>query len=198
MTEYQVVTLMYCLEKFGESKTEALLSLFSCPFNQEIENYLKHSAINLAKQNISPTYLVFALHNDTRILCGYFTISLGIIVPNREYVSNTVYKKLKKFGTPNEENCSVPLPLIAQLGKNFSDEANELISGKYLLNVACDKIKQAQAILGGKYTYLECEDKPVLLKFYEDNGFVAFGKRKVSPDDNVDTEFLVQMLKILK
>ncbi|MCU5941466.1 N-acetyltransferase, partial [Clostridioides difficile] len=53
---------------------------------------------------------------------------------------------------------------------------------------------------GGKIVYLECEDKPKLIEFYKDNGFVDFGKRSLDKDetDSLDGGYLVQMLKYLK
>lgn len=57
-------------------------------------------------------------------------------------------------------------------------------------------IGQMQAIVGGKIVYLECEDKPKLLDFYGQNGFVSFGKRPPDRDETTsrDGEYLIQML----
>lgn len=65
-----------------------------------------------------------------------------------------------------------------------------------LLKLACDKIKIAQDVLGGRYVYLECEDKPKLKEFYESNGFVCFGKRNLEKDerDKNSGDYLLQML----
>lgn len=47
--------------------------------------------------------------------------------------------------------------------------------------------------------YLECEDKPVLTEFYERNGFVTFGQRRLDSDevDKFEGGYLIQMLKYL-
>ena len=68
-----------------------------------------------------------------------------------------------------------------------------------LLSYACDTVKQAQALLGGKIVYLECEDKVRLLEFYRNNGFVDFGKRELEVDEKDDMEgkYLIQLLKYL-
>ena len=86
-------------------------------------------------------------------------------------------KRISKFGQYDDvlKQYMISSPLIAQLGKN--DEYKGLISGDVLLSYACDTVKQAQALLGGKIVYLECEDKVGLLEFYRSNGFVDFGKR---------------------
>lgn len=62
--------------------------------------------------------------------------------------------------------------------------------------MACDKVREAQNILGGKFVYLECEDKRQLIDFYESNGFVNFGKRNLERDERHTNsgEYLLQML----
>lgn len=91
-------------------------------------------------------------------------------------------------------------PLIAQLGKNFNKGYNKLITGDELLKLACDKVKSIQTDVGGKFVYLECEDKPQLIDFYTSNGFVNFGKRNLDKDetDVMSGGYLVQMLRYLK
>ena len=57
-----------------------------------------------------------------------------------------------------------------------------------------------QALVGGKFVYLECEEKPKLIDFYKSNGFVEFGRRALEIDEIDDTSqiSLVQLLKYLK
>ena len=75
---------------------------------------------------------------------------------------------------------------------------NYLISGKELLDLALDKINFVQNEIGGKFTYLECQDNSKLIKFYEDNGFTKFGKRQLDRDEtDIDGEHLIQMFKYL-
>lgn len=61
------------------------------------------------------------------------------------------------------------------------------------------RLAQTQLILGGKFVYLECEDKPQLLRFYRDNGFVDFGHRDLEKDerDRQSGNYLVQLLKYM-
>lgn len=86
--------------------------------------------------------------------------------------------------------------LIGQIGKNYKNNYNELISGDVLLKFAFEKIKQVQEIVGGRFVFLECEDKPRLKEFYESNGFVCFGKRNLERDemDKNEGQYLLQML----
>lgn len=89
--------------------------------------------------------------------------------------------------------------MIAQLGKNYDNGFGQLIKGDELLKLACDSVKEAQKIIGGKIVYLECEDVLKLTDFYESNGFVFFGKRQLDRDETerIHGKYLVQMLKYL-
>ena len=90
-------------------------------------------------------------------------------------------------------------PLIAQLGKNYANGMDQLITGDELLKIACDEIRRVQYVLGGRFVYLECEDKPCLTDFYGRNGFCEFDRRSLDPDEtDIEGEYLVQMLKYLK
>jgi len=89
--------------------------------------------------------------------------------------------------------------LIAQLGKNYADGCDKLIKGADLLQMACDEVRTAQRIIGGKMVYLECEDTPKLIDFYTSNGFREFSRRPLDKDeeDSFNAKHLVQMLKYL-
>ena len=89
---------------------------------------------------------------------------------------------------------------IGQLGKKFTNDYNKFIRQHELLRIDCDKFKSNQVDLGGKFTYLECEDKPVLVEFYERNGFWNFGRRQLDADEKDDfgTPYLIQLLKYLR
>ena len=90
-------------------------------------------------------------------------------------------------------------PLVAQLGKNYTNDYNKLITGDELLKMAEDQIRLAQRIIGGKVVYLECEDVDRLRSFYSDNGYVEFGKRKLDKDERTEMSgtHLIQLLKYL-
>lgn len=86
--------------------------------------------------------------------------------------------------------------LIAQLSKNFADGNDTLISGSEILQMAIERIRKIQQEIGGKFLYLECEEKEKLLKFYEKNNFVSFGRRKLDKDEtNLEGAYLVQLLQ---
>ena len=60
------------------------------------------------------------------------------------------------------------------------------------------RVKDIQYQLGGKFVYLECEDKPALVDFYSEYGFCSFGRRRLEADEAIDGTYLIQMLKYLK
>lgn len=92
--------------------------------------------------------------------------------------------------------CTLSSILIGQLGKNYANGNDTLISGDELLAMALNKVKSIQFEMGGRYTYLECEDKKNLIDFYTSNGFVEFGKRNLDHDEtDLSGKYLLQFLK---
>lgn len=201
MTGYVLVSLKEFVEEFGEDKIKDILSDFSCPLNRDVENFLKYKAIEFSKQGIAQTHLVFASYKQESALIGYFALANKTINISKNNLSRTLSRRISKFGTFDEHIKAyiISAPLIAQLGKNFAGGVNHLITGDELLKIACDKIKSIQVDIGGKITYLECEDKPALNNFYKDNGFISFGKRELDKDekDDLSGTYLNQMLKYL-
>lgn len=108
---------------------------------------------------------------------------------------------MAKFGQFDKtvQRYTISAPLIGQLGKNYANGYNELITGDELLKLALDKVKEMQYIVGGKIVYLECEQKDKLIEFYKSNGFVNFGSRALDRDetDKLCGESLVQMLRYM-
>ena len=95
------------------------------------------------------------------------------------------------------DRYDIPAPLIGQLAKNFSHGYNSLITGDELLKMACDRVRIAQMIIGGKIVYLECENKPALIEFYKRNGFIAFSERPLDRDETslMSGRTMIQMLR---
>ncbi|MDR0903107.1 MAG: N-acetyltransferase [Ruminococcus sp.] len=176
------------------SETEDALKRFDCPKNRSVENFIRNKAYNFSLQGISQTHIVLALDGNNVKTVGFFALSNKVITVPRSNVTVTFYKKIVKFGSVDAASDSVTMsaPLIAQLGKNFSNDYNKLITGKELLMIACDKVRKAQDIIGGRAVFLECEDVPKLTAFYIDNGFVSFGRRAPGEGDDGD---LIQMIR---
>lgn len=201
LTGFIKVSLDTLFEEVGEEKTKELLSDFTCPHNKDVESFIKRKALEFEKQRISRTKLVYTSYKDSPVLVGYYTLTTKSFNITKSALSASTRKKITKFATYNSDIKAyiLPAPLIGQLGKNFYNGYNNLISGDELLKMACDDIQLTQSIVGGKVVYLECEDKPFLLDFYSSNGFVEFDRRKLDKDEtDIDGEVLVQMLRVFK
>lgn len=202
MAGYSILSLSDIIDEKGEDFCREILSFFSCPPNPDVEKFLtKRSAIDFAKQSIAQTFLVYASYRGKNVLCGYFTIANKYIVVGSHSVSKTTARRLRKFAMPNisDDNLVIMAPLIAQLGKNYMNDYRKRITGDELLKMAIDKVSAAQRIIGGKVVYVECEDIDILKKFYEDNGFVIFGKRRLDKEERgeMNGSHLIQLLKYL-
>ena len=177
-------------------RLEQLLSEFSCKKNADVERFLKEQAIEFTKKNQSVTFLVFA-NDDTFV--GYFTLAIKPISVNAEKFSNTMKRKIARVSELDEENGTYTLSayLIAQLAKNYTDGANEKITGEELLQMAIDTIRELQYTVGGMVIFLEADDNEKLMHFYEnDNGFRKFSTKEVKGKAE-DSHTLIQLLKVM-
>lgn len=202
MTGYRIANLELIIDEIGEDKTRKFLSDFSCPMNEDVENFLKYKAIDFSKQGWSRTHLVFASYRELPILVGYFTLANKYIHISKKGLNSNWRRRLSAFSNyDNGLNAYVlAAPLIAQLGKNYANGYNKQITGDELLKMACDKVSFIQMNIGGRITYLECEDKPKLREFYESNGFYCFGQRQLDADETstIHGECLLQYFRYIK
>ena len=182
--------------QLGESRLLQVLSGFSCLRNPDVERFLKKSSVEFTKKNQSVTYLVFDI--SSMVLVGYFTLALKPLTVRGETVSNTVKKKLLRVSEWDEKSDTYTMSayLIAQLGKNFTNGADQKITGEELLALAWNKIKEIQYLGGGVVTFLEAENEEKLLSFYRDNRFSQFDTRQTASDTDEAHE-LVQLLRLL-
>lgn len=197
-THFVEMNLSDIIEQLGEDATKSILSSFSCPLNKDIENFIKYKSIEFSKRTTAKTHLVFWQTEDQKFieLVGYYTITSKVITIDRNVLSNTEAKKLKNQGIYDtvKQEYTVSAPLIAQLGKNFTDGNDTLISGTDLLQLAVNKIHKIQREIGGRFMYLECEDNEKLLTFYKKHNFKIFGKRTLDRDEtDVNGDYLIQL-----
>lgn len=198
---YKQVSLKDMLEQLGEDRVKEILSDFLCPLNLDVEKFIRYKAIEFAKQSIAPTHLIFSSYKGELRLIGYFTLTIKNFFVSKKNLGSNLRRRISKFGTYDEERKGymISAPLIAQLGKNYKEGLDIVITGDELLKLACDKIATIQKAIGGKIVYIECEDKEKLIDFYSSNGFVNFGRRNLDKDekDDLSGEYLIQMLKYL-
>ena len=151
-----VVNFRDLIDAGKDEEIDHIRSEFSCPYNKDVENFIKEKAVLFSKQGIAATYLVLKQYRG-----------------EKNSLSNTQRRRINKFSSYDEDlrRYIVSALLIGQLAKNYANGYDRLIEGDKLLRIACDKVMQIQRISSGRFVYLECEDKPRLLEFYERNGF---------------------------
>lgn len=186
------------IEAIGEDETRKILSTFSCPLNPDIEDFIKNKAIMFAQQGYAATHLIFASYQGKPVLVGYYALANKTVTIKGRDLSSKWRSRLSKFANyyADVKQYVIALPLIGQLGKNFTNGYDALITGDELLQMACDKIRDMQLNVGGKMAYLECEDTPALIEFYTRNGFQRFANRNLDGDElhSEGSKYLVQML----
>lgn len=200
--KFTVINIRDCLQenndiKIGEDELLEILSDFFCPKNPDVEKFLKRQSIEFVKKNQSVTYLVFS--NEDAVLVGYFTLTIKPISVCADKFSNNIKRKLLRISELNEEKQTYHMAayLIAQLGKNFADDANGKITGKQLLEIAMKHVKKEQYAIGGMVVFIETEKTEKMLKFYDlENGFKEF-ETKETRTKGKEPQQLIQMLKIL-
>ncbi len=203
MLKYTIVALHELLKVFpdDEEKVKNILGAYECNNNSDVEKFLKDKAVLFDKQGFSKTHLIYTSFRGEMVLVGYYALAYKcFVIKSSARISNTLKKRIAKFGQYDDtlKQYVVSAPLIGQLGKN--EKYKDLISGDVLLYCACKTVKDVQALVGGRFVYLECEDKLKLIDFYKSNGFVEFGNRELEADELNDSKqmHLIQMLKYLK
>ena len=179
----------------GEENLRIVLDTFDCSLNQEVESFLVRKAVQAGLLKAAITYLVFDV--DTSALVGYFTLVLKPFSIARDKLNSANRKLISRFAELNERTgeYTAAIYLIAQIGKNFAIEEDDRIEGKALLELALEKLRSAQTIVGGKLVLVEREaDRPKLLEFYKDRGFKSWNERY----DKGDGVKYDQMIRVLE
>ena len=192
MNAYTTVNVLDMIDVIGEDRVNQILSDFSCPKNDEIENFIKKNAIDFAKRKMSITHLVM---DENGKLAAIFALTHKAVKIKDEILSSTLRKRIKRYAQLDEDTSSymVSAFLIAQFGKNYEEREGESVNGNSLMDDAMDILAAVQHDVGGGVVYLECEDKPQLLSFYQNdnNFFRVFGERY----SEVDQTKYIQLLR---
>ncbi|MDR1796728.1 MAG: N-acetyltransferase [Clostridiales Family XIII bacterium] len=187
------VKLQTVIKTMPVERVNEILSTFSCPLNDDIEHFLKERAVEFSNKGIARTHLVMRGEGDGLELLGYYTLANKILTIAADSMSKTTRSRIERFGVIDTHTglYNVPTPLIAQLGRNFSECLLYSIAGEELLEAACSKVADIQAELGGRLVYIECENTSKLIDFYSRNNFriMDSGKPKAGG--------LIQMIRFL-
>ena len=135
-THFVEMNLSDILEQLGEDETKSILSSFTCPLNKDIEDFIRYRAIEFSKRTTAKTHLVYwqTDNGEYKEFVGYYTIASKVITVDRSILSNNEAKKLRNQGIydSDKQEYIVPAPLIAQLGKNYTNGNDTLIDGPEL------------------------------------------------------------------
>lgn len=178
LLDLQIIQLCDLLNEFGEESVKEVLAEFLCPLNEDVEYFLKQKAILYENMQKSRTYLIFGIDDDKMFLIAYFTLT-SLPITFDDNVSNKRKKAI--LGTGFEMNRQLSAILIGQIGKNYKDGYDILITGKDLFDLAIYKVLLVNKLIGGRIIYLECEDKPKLREFYESVGLELYSDEKGNP-----------------
>lgn len=184
MNNFTVMNILDLMEAIGTIELQDGLSTFSCPLNEEIENFLHKNAIEFAKRKLSITYLL--LDNRDGEIVGYFTLTHKAIEIKNDSISNTIRRKLSAHARLDSDTNSFTASafLLAQIGKNYAIDNGKRITGSQLIGFANDIISDIQRRIGGGIIYLDCEDRKKLKDFYiNENHYKIFGERYSNSDD---------------
>ena len=162
----------------GEAVLSSTLSSFAAPLNSEVEDFIRNKALQATKLKSSISYLV--IDEDLADVVGYFTLLVKPFTIQAASLSSKNRRLIARFAEENTEagDYTASVYLIAQIGKNYAIEEPLQISGGDLLNMALDKLRAAQDLVGGKLVLVEREaDRAKLLEFYNANGFKSWNGR---------------------
>ncbi|MEJ7220595.1 hypothetical protein [Staphylococcus gallinarum] len=155
----------------------------------DVDNFLKNKAIEFDRQRLAGTHLVFSRYRSKLVLVGYFTITNKPLVFTKRMLSkcsNTLKRKLYQKGETHSGNDNLIIQgyLIAQIGKNYSDEAlaTKAINGVDLLTLAHEMIVDGANVFGGSFVWIEYEDVDRLREFYKKFGFTEIADHKSEND----------------
>ena len=187
MSECIAVNIQDILKAIGEEKLQRLLSDFSSPLNEEVEDFVRNKSIEFAKKKLSITYLVIRkTDSGEKVLTGIFTLAHKAVEVTNTGISNTARRKLLRYAKLDEEadKYNVSAFLIAQFGKNSAVSEKWKISGNELMDLTFEILKHVQYYVGGGVVYLDCEDIDKVLRFYQSdyNRFKIFGERVVESE----------------
>ena len=181
MSYHAAVNILDLIENVGEEEVRKALSAFSCPLNDEIENYIHKNAIEFSKRKISVTHLI--MDEDGQI-AGYFTLAHKPSRVMSELLSKSARKKLERYARLDETAgvYDVSAFLIAQIGKNAAVHSE--LTGNRMMEMIFEVLSNVQHQVGGCVVFLECEDKERLLEFYQNeaNHFIVYGERNSEKD----------------
>ena len=123
---YRTISLKVLIDEFGKKKAFELLSKFSCPLNNDVEEFVHQKAIPFERAGMARTYLVVAEDSQTSYgICAIYSITTKSISISKEMTNS--FRKTA-FGTTYAVGNPVNTILIGQLAKNYQDGNDQYIT----------------------------------------------------------------------
>lgn len=182
-------------KKVGDRVLSSTLAQFSIPLNKEVEDFIRNKALQATKLKSSITYVL--VDEDIAEVIGYFTLLVKPFTIPASCLSSTNRRLISRFSEVNEEtgNYTASVFLLAQIGKNYAIQRQYQVSGRDLLEVALDKLRAAQDLIGGKLVLIERETERMKLHdFYKANGFKSWNSR-YDKNDNVQYDQMIRVIE---
>ena len=182
-------------KKVGDRVLSSTLAQFSIPLNKEVEDFIRNKALQATKLKSSITYVL--VDEDIAEVIGYFTLLVKPFIIPASCLSSTNRRLISRFSEVNEEtgNYTASVFLLAQIGKNYAIQRQYQVSGRDLLEVALDKLRAAQDLIGGKLVLIERETERMKLHdFYKANGFKSWNSR-YDKNDNVQYDQMIRVIE---
>ena len=153
-------SLQTIIELYGTEGTKMVLSEFVCKKNKEVQDFIRHKAIDCEQRRISKTILIFDKDADYQLV-GFYSLSIKSFVLDEKI--NTTQKK-KYFGTAQTNGDVIPSLLIGQLGKN--DAVKSEFTGKELMDLIFRYISRVDSIINSVICYVEHDGNKKIREFY--------------------------------
>jgi len=96
MQEYSIMRLGGLIEDKGETFCQRLVANFSCLLNNDLEHFLKNTAMENQKKNISRTSLVYASLGEQKVLVGYYSLAIQVLTLEGD-ISKSIRKQITGF-----------------------------------------------------------------------------------------------------
>ena len=200
MTAFEIIPLQELIIMRGAEEAHALLSVFKCSHDPDIENFLHNRAIDFENIAKARTYLLCdadKMKLGEFVIMGYFALSLKVLILPEE-MSIRSRKEYDGFsgkihGQPVRE---IPCYLIGQLARDDNTDRTSL-PGSVIINSAMSVIEPSFRIAGGRWVIIECHNTQQLIDFYEKNAFKFIMDRPSRPSPSDEEIPMVQMIRKL-
>jgi hypothetical protein len=163
---------------------------FFCKQDSDVENFIRHEAIEYEKIGRSRTFIIYDEDGDEFKILAYFTLAIKVLGVNKDLLS---IKKTKELDGKSSKNygrkiTEFPTILIGQIAKN--DKYAEFIDGLEIMQYCISMVLLGQSILGGRIVMLECKNIQKIIDLYQ-----KFGFEILSQDE---TSGLLQMIRVIR